>query len=140
MHIRIERREYTAHSTIGHLYIDGEFQCYTLEPQWRLDEVKPRAIPPGTYSLTLRYSPKHHASVPHVENVPGFQEIELHPGNYPKDTLGCTLIGKLYSATTPDFIGESQIGFHELMEKLNPVWDAKGTIDITYVNSPKASV
>ena len=139
MHIRIERKYFSEHSTIGELLIDGEFFCHTLEPKWTEQDVKPRAIPEGTYSLTNRFSPKHGHSVPHVEKVPGFEEIEIHPGNYPKDTLGCCLVGKSYRPGLPDFIRDSREAFAGLMEQLLPVWDRKEPIDITYVNIKSAA-
>jgi hypothetical protein len=113
--ITINRDQFTQQTTGGQLFIDGAFQCFTLEPVTRNDDVKPRAIPDGTYQLDIRFSPKHGRDVPHVEGVPGFDEIEIHIGNFPKDTEGCCLVGKTRSA---DFVGQSHGAFDDLFTRL----------------------
>lgn len=135
MNFKVQREWLTQHSTIGTLFslnqVQGltlpEVECYTLEPETRHDQVKPRAIPAGTYPLTLRYSPIHGRIVPHVEDVPGFSEIEIHIGNYPvphpdkaglmkpSDTKGCTLLGKTRDT---DFVGQSHAAFDAVFEKM----------------------
>lgn len=118
MNLSVQREKLTKQSTIGRLTIDGvdNFFLYTLEPEKRDDDVKPRAIPAGTYALTIRFSPKHGRLVPHVEMVPGFEEIEIHIGNSPRDTLGCLLVGRTYPE--PDFIGGSHAAFDDLFGRL----------------------
>lgn len=117
LNLKVQREWLTPLSTIGHISIVGDpgFHLYSLEPETRSDNVKPRAIPAGTYELTLRYSPKHGRLIPHVENVPAFTEIEMHIGNVPKDTLACTCVGKTRDT---DFIGQSHAAFDQLFEKL----------------------
>jgi hypothetical protein len=89
---------------MGELSIDGRFQCYTLEPPHRDGDVKPRAIPAARYRLTWRFSPHHQRNVPHVEGVEGFTEVEVHAGNYPKDTKACLLLGR---SRGPDYLSTS---------------------------------
>lgn len=36
----------------------------------------------------------HHNGIMELKDVPGFKYIQIHPGNYPADTLGCLLPGK----------------------------------------------
>ena len=43
--------------------------------------------------MTIRYSPKHGCDLPHIENVPGHTDDEIHIGNFRKDTAGCILPG-----------------------------------------------
>jgi Family of unknown function (DUF5675) len=126
--ITIKRDQFTQQSTVGRLSIDDEFQCFTLEPVTRDDNVKPRAIPDGAYTLDIRFSPKHGRDVPHVENVPGFEEIEIHIGNFPKDTEGCCLVGKTRSA---DFVGQSHGAFDDLFARLQELCPTQ----ITYAKS-----
>lgn len=93
--------------TIGRLYIDGVYFCDTLEDKVRdynkdgdlndPGETKiygETAIPYGTYEIRLTYSPKFKRKLPLIMNVPGFDGIRMHRGNFPKDTLGCILVGE----------------------------------------------
>lgn len=132
MKLEVRRLIFTQLSTIGELLIEGSHQCWTLEPLWSDKNIKPRAIPEGTYNVTRGYSPKHKRDVPHVDDVPGFEEIEIHPGNYPHDTEGCTLVGQNKG---PDYVGSSKAAFLELWEKLVPVWERGEKIGITYTNA-----
>lgn len=117
MNVTVQRRWLTPNSTIGEIAIAGDsyFHLYSLEPVRTDAQIKPRAIPPGTYPLTIRFSPKHGRLVPHVEDVPGFSEIEMHIGNSGKDTEGCTLVGKTREV---DFIGQSHAAFDQLFQRL----------------------
>ena len=127
MNLRVERQTFTSFSTAGDLFIDGEHFCYTLEP--KQEPPKPYCIPEGTYSLVKRFSPKHGRDVPHVENVPGFEEIEIHWGNFPQNTDGCLLVGRTKGT---DFVGASKLAFSDLWEKLVPIWAEGEEINITY--------
>lgn len=103
--------------TIGHLYVDGVRFCDTLEDTDRgLDQkmslavLKARkrkgitAIPTGRYRVTLGVkSPKYskrpqydfcEGYVPRLINVPAYDGILIHIGNYPQDTEGCILVGR----------------------------------------------
>lgn len=134
MNLRVERQNFTQYSTIGEMLINGEHECFTLEPVWLQDsDVKPRAIPEGTYKLIPRMSQKHGREVPGLVNVPGFEDVEIHWGNFPRDTEGCCLVGQT-KGPHPDFIGGSKLAFAALWEKLVPAWDRGEEIDITYVN------
>lgn len=127
MNLTVQRRALTASSTAGELYLDGKFQCYTLEPPAR--DNKPHSIPAGTYDLSFRWSPKFQQIMPHVENVPGFEEIEIHWGNYPSDTDGCLIVGQ---TSSPNFVGLSKAAFAKLFTPA-----ITGTI--TYLDPPSPS-
>jgi hypothetical protein len=116
MKIRVSRDVYSSLSTQGKLFLDDEQFCFTLEPPVKDDNSKPRAIPNGIYPLTIRWSAEFGKHVPHVENVPGFAAIEQHYGNFPKDTLGCTLVG-LSRGPQPNFIGQSVVAWTHLMSR-----------------------
>jgi hypothetical protein len=126
----VTRLWFTDKSTIGMLDIDGVQEAYTLEPVTRADDEKPRAIPVGTYRLALLPSARFETYTPHVLDVPGFTGIEIHPGNSPKDTSGCCLVGQTRgTAETPnDWIGNSDEAFNELIGKL----DASEPMQIEY--------
>src|SRR5438309_3062848 len=93
MNVNVNRDLYSSRSTQGRLSIDGAFECFTLEPARRADDIKPRAIAAGTYPLTIRWSFRFKKHVPHIEKVPGFDAVEQHIGNFPDDTEACTLLG-----------------------------------------------
>ena len=92
--------------TIGHLFIDGEYFCDTLEDTNRglndsmstaeilKKKVKGRtAIPRGTYKVSLTMSPRFKRVMPLLMNVKGFEGVRIHSGNTPDDTEGCILVG-----------------------------------------------
>ncbi len=142
---RIARRDTY---TIGRLYVDGVRFCDTLEDTDRgLDQsmdiavlrAKKRrgitAIPTGRYKVTLGVkSPKFSQKkaynfcggyLPRLINVPAYDGVLIHIGNYPKDTEGCILVGK---NTKVGAVLESTTTFKALYEKLK---SAKEDIYIT---------
>lgn len=128
MNLLVTRTDFSSLSTIGELTA-GDLKYFTLEPPKR--DFKPCCIPVGTYDVTIRFSPKHSRLIPHVENVPGFEEIEIHIGNFPRDTEGCLLVGKI-KGPNPDFIGGSRLAFDELFHALVDAKDRGEEITITY--------
>jgi len=113
--IEVKRDTFTADSTTGMMYVDGAYLCFTLEPHWDQSQGKPYCIPNGTYAADLEFSEKNGFITPRLTDVPGFTDIEIHPGNEPKDTLGCCLVG--YTRST-NFVGASRAAFADLLEKL----------------------
>lgn len=109
MNVEVKRDTLTSRSTMGQLYVDGRQECFTLEPPQRAE--KPCAIPPGTRPLTIRWSVRFQRLMPHIENVEGFEGVELHTGNYPSDTIGCTIVGLVNG---PDLVLQSHIAFERL--------------------------
>lgn len=92
--------------TIGRLYIDGAYQCDTLEPPVRdlnrngvFDNGEKKvpghtAIPYGTYDVVVNISPKFKRLLPRLLRVPQFDGVLMHRGNAVKDTVGCILVGE----------------------------------------------
>jgi len=70
--------------------------------------------------------------MPHVENVPGFSEIMVHWGNYPRDTEGCTVVGTILGT---NFVGKSRTEFDTLFLQINDAVQA-GPQVITYIDAP----
>ena len=55
MELRLQREKNNGDTTIGRLYIDGEYECYTLEDQPNDKKVYGETrIPAGTYEIKLR--------------------------------------------------------------------------------------
>lgn len=120
MYLRVERTFRGPKYTIGHLYINNQRFCDTLEDPDRgltdsmslleIQAIKIKGntcIPYGKYELSLDIiSPKYsntkkypYASIakgrmPRVLNVKGFDGILIHAGNTPEDTYGCLLVGE----------------------------------------------
>jgi len=118
MELLIIRKEFTENSTIGDFLIDGEFFCYSLEDMVREPGVKipgKTAIPEGRYRVIIDQSIRFRRAMPHILNVPGFEGIRIHNGNYPKDTEGCPLLGFTKSK---DFVGNSKDAFNKFFDKL----------------------
>ena len=116
MQLVLERNASDIEATIGKLYIDGIFFCYTLEDVQRDVKIQNEtAIPTGTYKVLITMSPKFKRLLPLLVDVPGFDGIRIHPGNTAKDTDGCILVGDSF---TKDFVTNSVKTFNELFDKL----------------------
>lgn len=93
--------------TIGRLFIDDLYFCDTLEDKNRdtnhngkFDNEEKKVygetcIPFGEYKVEVTYSPKFKRELPILLDVPNFEGIRIHRGNYIKDTLGCILVGDI---------------------------------------------
>jgi len=134
MRIIIQRRTQDAFSVTGELFLADQHECWTLEPPPAPNTVKPRCIPPGTYPLTIRWSDRFQRLMPHVDNVPGFTGVEIHWGNFPKDTEACTLVG---TAQGKDFVGHSVAAFDVLFQKLQDAVSADPQQVISYIDPPQ---
>ena len=143
---RIARR---AEYTIGHLYIDGEYFCDTIEDCDRglsqelpasVNQSKKKgitAIPIGRYRVTLdvkspRFSTKSayqfcKGYLPRLVNVPAFDGVLIHIGNTAKDSEGCILVGENKQVGK---VLNSTATFRRLYERLKT---AKGYIYIKIV-------
>lgn len=118
--------------TLGLLYIDRVFQCYTLEDEFRTEKVMGKTrIPEGKYELKLRKEgefhqryaqrfPAFHKGMLHLQNVPGFTYVLIHIGNDEDDTAGCLLVGNSSKSnvTSKGFIGESTKAYRFIYPKI----------------------
>ena len=98
----LKRHYYTKDFTLGTLYLNGIAQCFTVEDTLRPFGEKiygKTCIPAGVYDLKLRkvggfYNRLRNTypqGVPHLQDVPDFKYVLIHPGNSPADTEGCIL-------------------------------------------------
>lgn len=116
MKLELIRKEFTAESTIGDLFIDGAFFCYVLEDAVRSKKIKGiTAIPAGTYRGVVDYSPRFQKLMPRLLDVPGFEGVRIHSGNTAKDTEGCLIVG---FKKEPNKVTKSRVAFAALMLKL----------------------
>lgn len=128
MELILERIHNTSTSTIGKLFIDGTFQCNTLEDVDRdllqtdsLDKIKSvkvygkTAIPKGKYEVQVTFSNRFQKNLPLLINVPGFEGIRIHPGNTSEDTDGCILPGKWVEENV---VQDSRVNFEPVFSKI----------------------
>ena len=100
MNIVIKRLVFNKDNCIGEMWVDGVFFAHTLEDKVRVlhttaDKVKnATAIPYGTYTCKLTYSPRFKRELPELFDVPYFSKIRIHGGNTASDSEGCILIGE----------------------------------------------
>lgn len=124
LELLLKRRWLTERSSVGELFFDGVPECYTLEDKTRgPDEPKvfgQTAIPLGRYEVVINHSPRFHREMPLLLDVPGFEGVRIHPGNWPEDTEGCILVGRVLGAQ-PDEIRESRAAYDTLFPKLKAV-------------------
>jgi hypothetical protein len=113
--------------TIGELYLNGEFECLTLEDTVRRGPkvYGKTAIPIGEYRVILDYSNRFKVILPHLLNVPQFEGIRIHPGNTAQDTEGCILVGRIRNGHT---IEQSRLAFNSLYPKLEAASECSITI------------
>lgn len=122
-------RTYGIASTSGQLFVDGVFQCFTLERPFNngANQRGINAILPGTYKVVIAFSPKFSRDMPKLEGVPGRDSILIHWGNTIKDSEGCILVGK---AQGPDMVLNSRAAFADLYPRILGAW-SRNTRDIT---------
>jgi len=111
-------------ATHGSLYIDGHWQCWTLEDAIRDIKIPQQtAIPAGRYRVTRTPSTRFKRVLPLLLDVPGFQGIRIHAGNTIADTEGCILVGRDRAAGV---VRQSRVALAALEERLvasaDPVW------------------
>jgi hypothetical protein len=123
IHLVLIRDTFTEYSTVGKLYLNGEFECFTLEDKDRHLEAYPdrkvygeTCIPRGLYKVVLSHSNRFRRILPEVLYVHNFKGIRIHSGNSSRDTEGCILVGK---TTEADFVGRSRDAFAALFAKLS---------------------
>lgn len=117
MDIKVFRAPSKEESTRGKLTINNKAFCDTLEDEKRSVKVKGETrIPSGRYQLLKRrvlsgltktYRDKFDWFDFHIElqNVPDFNYVYIHVGNYDDDTDGCILLGRGFT----DYEDESAI-------------------------------
>ena len=92
-------------STISAISIDGKFECFGLEDEYRDHKVPGETrIPADEYQIGVRkvggfhhrYSkrfPDFHRGMLEVVGVPFFKYVLIHIGNTEQDTAACLLVG-----------------------------------------------
>lgn len=137
MKLRLVRDAQGEDCTFGKLYINGVYECETLEDTDREleDEGNEKiagetAIPRGTYNVIIDFSQRFGKEMPHVLDVPQFTGIRIHPGNKAADTEGCILLGLV---RTYNGVGRSVLAFNAFFPKLSDALDRGETVTLEVV-------
>lgn len=148
MKIDVKRYSSSDESTLGLLFIDGKFECYTLEDEYRTVKVFGETrIPAGEYEIKLRTEgghherylkkfPSFHKGMLHVENVPNFKYILIHIGNDDSDTAGCLLVGDIANnnLVTSGKISSSTFAYKRMYKKIYNAISNGESVTINYVD------
>lgn len=123
----ILRRNYLDNCTMGKLYHEGKFICYTVEKPWKSNIPFESCIPAGIYDLREYNSPKHFNCFVMVNKNLGVGITEgirthclIHIANFPDEVVGCIGPGLRLHPTTWG-VAHSRLA----MEELNGLIDFK---------------
>lgn len=131
--LQVVRTQFGKDATNGMLFIDGLFECYTLEDQYQAVKVMHETcIPEGTYNIKFRtvggfhskYSERYgnaHYGMLHLQDVPNFTYILIHAGNTDEHTSGCLIVGETQQdldISDDGFIGHSGKAYSKLYNKV----------------------
>ncbi len=126
MELLLIRNHKANNFTFGTLFINDQFECYTLEDpvrqvfgrpvsEWKIKAET--AIPIGRYELIINLSVRFGIRLPLLLKVDGFEGIRIHKGNKTINTEGCILVGDKFSLGD-QFLASSKAAFDRLMLKL----------------------
>ncbi len=80
--------------TIGEFHVIGDnFSGKTMELEYNDNKKQVSCIPPGTYIVNKRTSPKYGEHF-HITGVPNRDFILIHGCNYSRQLLGCIGVGE----------------------------------------------
>ena len=151
MKLTVVRTQFGTDATNGLLFIDGIFECYTLEDQYQAVKVMHETcIPEGTYDIkfrktggfhakyTERYKNAHYGML-HIQDVPNFTYILIHTGNTDEHTSGCLIVGETQQdleVSKDGFIGSSTVAYKKMYSKVSAqlLQGKDVTIEYTTIN------
>lgn len=139
MYLQLVREFFNGGATEGRLWLNGTFECYTLEDEDRKLEwggtkiYGDTAIPRGEYEIVVTWSNRFQKKLPLLLEVEGFTGIRIHPGNTSEDTEGCILVGEHNARGDDDFIGRSRVAFDALMAEIEDALDSNELVTIEIV-------
>jgi hypothetical protein len=150
MKLDVIRTQFGKDATNGLLFIDGVFECYTLEDEVRdVKVMSETAIPLGTYEIKFRniggfdtkykarYGSTFHKGMLELQDVPNFKYILIHTGNTDSHTAGCLLLGETQQDLDKGkdgFVGGSGDAYKKMYPKVRDALLNKEKVTIEYSN------
>ena len=140
MILRLIREPSKLGATLGSLYVNGEWACWTLEDTIREVSGVPveawkvagqTAIPQGDYFVRITQSARFGRALPLLETVPGFTGVRMHPGNTAENTEGCILLGNIRKLGR---IEESVLACDAVQRRIASALAASETVNIRIEN------
>ncbi|MEM7374263.1 MAG: DUF5675 family protein [Bacteroidota bacterium] len=145
--LEIKRTSSGTIDTLGELYLNGEFVCYTLENPIAPDGQVPTeslAIPAGTYPISLSNQGGKHATYQYkfgdlhkgllaIEDVPGFDLLHIHIGNEVRYTYGSIIVGTSFERAEPDSrrkVLYSEKAYLELYQQIVDLLESGATVKL----------
>lgn len=130
MEIIVRRFAHGKDDTLGLLFVDCDFECFTLEDEYRSEKIKHETrIPEGRYEIKLRDAGgmnerykkyDYHKGMLHLQEVPNFEYIYIHVGNREDHSSGCLLVGDTVqnNLNGRGFTGNSVPAYERLYKKI----------------------
>ena len=149
MKLDVIRHQFGTDATNGLLFIDGVFECFTLEDEVRDVKVHSEtAIPLGEYEIKFRtvggfhtkYTSRYgamHKGMLELQNVPNFKYILIHTGNTDEHTAGCLLLGETQQDLDKGkdgFVGGSGDAYKKAYPKIADALERGEKVTIKYSN------
>ena len=150
MKLDVVRTQFGKDATNGTLFVDGVFECFTLEDEVRdVKVMSETAIPLGEYEIKFRnvggfdtkykarYGSTFHKGMLELQDVPNFKYILIHTGNTDQHTAGCLLVGETQQDLDKGkdgFIGGSGDAYKKFYPKVRDALINKEKVTIKYSN------
>lgn len=149
MEIVVDRFISDKDTSVSRVSIDGKFECFGLEDEYREDKIPGETrIPAGTYKVDLRteggfhnrYGQRYgssHKGMLHIRNVPNFTYILIHCGNTDEDTAGCLLVGSSANTVEGDMsVSSSRVAYKKFYPKVCTA-AGQGDLTITFIDNDR---
>jgi RHS repeat-associated protein len=133
--ITIKRDTYTSESVTATIEVKSDvkgvnsFSGFTLETTHAGDSGTKDPIPAGTYDASVRTD--HTPNRVELQNVPGYDNVQIHVGNTKDDVKGCFAAG---TTRTTDTVAESKSAMTSILAVISN--DNSGIIKVTVEGSP----
>ncbi|WP_455363607.1 DUF5675 family protein [[Eubacterium] cellulosolvens] len=132
MELTLKRFSGGEEATLGLIFANGSFFCYSLEDQFNEPKIPGETrIPAGRYQIKLRKEggmtkryaarfPDIHRGMLWLQDVPDFTFVYLHTGNTDDHSEGCILVGdgQVQNVTERGQVTSSVAAYRRLYEAI----------------------